>query len=442
METSAESGKDYIGTLLQLGQTLNSSLDLSQVLHTAIEQVVKFVNAERGFILLVEEGSRRVWGKATHGIDPLELESALSSREKSNSPEISRTIVERALQEREHILSMNAMEDSRFAKHTSVRLANLRSVLCVPLIAQGKVIGIVYLDNRVKDDVFHERQLEMLTAFANQAAVAIQNARLYDNLKKSVEERLRLQSELHEKETQRLALEEANRLKSDYIGFVTHELRNPLTTIRGFIQTLELDDTLSRSEQLEFYETIEAECDRMLEMINELLDSSRLEAGRPITLNARMLDLTPLLERICRFQRFYRFWTPAHTLKLEIEPGLPAIEADEDKLHQILSNLLSNAIKYSPEGGEILVRAYSVENGVHIEVRDNGIGMTQEQISKLFTPYERLEREEIRAIPGTGLGLFLTRHLVELHGGRITCQSEPGKGSLFTLFLPRHTPSA
>ncbi len=439
--TSAENSKDYIGTLLQLGQTLNSSLDLSQVLHTAINQVVQFVNAERGFIILVEEGSRRVWGKATHGMDPLELESALSSREKSNQPEISRTIVDQALLEREHILSMNAMEDSRFAKHTSVRLANLRSVLCVPLIAQGKVLGVVYLDNRVKDGVFHDEQLEMLTAFANQAAVAIQNARLYDNLKKSVEDRLRLQSELLEKETQRLALEEANRLKSDYIGFVTHELRNPLTTIRGFIQTLETDETLERSEQLEFYETIEAECDRMLEMINELLDSSRLEAGRPITLNARMIDLTPLLERICRFQRFYRFWTPAHNLKLEIEPGLPAIEADEDKLHQILSNLLSNAIKYSPDGGDILVKAYTVENGVNIEVRDHGIGMTQEQVSRLFTPYERNEREEIRTIPGTGLGLFLTRHLVDLHGGTISCQSEAGRGSLFSLYLPRYSAS-
>jgi signal transduction histidine kinase len=300
---------------------------------------------------------------------------------------------------------------------------------------------VVYLDNRVKDGVFHDEQLEMLTAFANQAAVAIQNARLYDNLKKSVEDRLRLQSELLEKETQRLALEEANRLKSDYIGFVTHELRNPLTTIRGFIQTLETDETLERSEQLEFYETIEAECDRMLEMINELLDSSRLEAGRPITLNARMIDLTPLLERICRFQRFYRFWTPAHNLKLEIEPGLPAIEADEDKLHQILSNLLSNAIKYSPDGGDILVKAYTVENGVNIEVRDHGIGMTQEQVSRLFTPYERNEREEIRTIPGTGLGLFLTRHLVDLHGGTISCQSEAGRGSLFSLYLPRYSAS-
>ena len=139
---------NYLTTLLQLGQTLNSSLEISEVLHTAIEQVVNFVSAERGFILLVEEGSNRVWGKATHNIDKLELESALTGRDPNNAPQISRTIVETALRGTEPILSTNAMEDPRFSMHTSVHLAHVRSVLCVPLIARGGTLGIIYLDNR------------------------------------------------------------------------------------------------------------------------------------------------------------------------------------------------------------------------------------------------------------------------------------------------------
>jgi signal transduction histidine kinase len=435
---------NYLRTLLHLGQTLNVSLDLTQVLHIAIEQVVRFVNAERGFILLVEEGTNRVWGKATHGIDPLELESVLSGRDPKNRPQVSRTIIEQSLKDRRLVLSTNAMEDPRFAAHTSVQLSQVRSVLCVPLIAQGQTLGIVYLDNRIKSGVFTDHHAEMVTAFANQAAVAIQNARLYDNLRKSLEERLHLQEELHDKETQRMALEEANRLKSDFIGYVSHELRNPLTTIRGYIQTLEADTegSLGDDVKAEFYQTIEAEADRMLTMINELLDSSRLEAGRPLTINPRPIDITPLLQRMARAKRFHKAWTPNHRMQAEIADNLPEIEADEDKVLQILSNLLSNAIKYSPEGGTITLAARPVESGIEIVVKDQGVGMNEEQCTRLFGRFERLERDDIRQISGTGLGLYLTRKLVELHGGTIKCDSKPGEGSVFTVFLPQRLPEA
>jgi signal transduction histidine kinase len=432
----------YLRTLLQLGATLNVSLDLSQVLHIAIEQVVKFVRAERGFILLVDAATNRVWGKATHGVDPLALESVLSGRDAKNVPQISRTIVEESLRDRRSVLSTNAMEDPRFAARTSVQLSQVRSVLCVPLIAQGQTLGIVYLDNRIKSAVFNEHDAEMLTAFANQAAVAIQNARLYENLRKSADERLLLQQELHQKETQRVALETANKLKSDFIGYVSHELRNPLTTIRGYVQTLaaDADETLGRETRAEFYDTIEAEADRMLNLINELLDSSRLEAGHKLSINARPIQIRPLLERLARAQRFYKFWTPKHNMVVDIATDLPEIEADEDKVLQIVINLLSNAIKYSPEGGNVTLSAHPVEGGIEISVGDEGLGMNEEQCSKLFGQYERIERDDIRKIGGTGLGLHLTKHLVELHGGNIRCDSHAGEGSRFTVFLPAETP--
>src|SRR5437588_12998068 len=122
--TEMVSDTSYLRTLLQLGATLNVSLDLSQVLHIAIEQVVNFVKAERGFILLVEEGTNKVWGKATHGVDPVALETVLSGRDPNNAPQVSRTIVEEALKDRRAVLSTNAMEDPRFASRTSVQLSN------------------------------------------------------------------------------------------------------------------------------------------------------------------------------------------------------------------------------------------------------------------------------------------------------------------------------
>jgi two-component system sensor histidine kinase/response regulator len=442
--TETVSDTSYLRTLLQLGATLNVSLDLSQVLHIAIEQVVNFVKAERGFILLVEEGTNKVWGRATHGIDPFNLETVLKGKDPENTPQISRSIIEEALRDRRTVHSTNAMEDARFSSRTSVQLAHVRSVLCVPLIAQGHTLGIVYLDNRIRSGVFSDRDAEMLTAFANQAAVAIQNARLYENLRKSMEERLKLQQELHEKETQRIALEEANRIKSDYIGFVSHELRNPITTIRGYAQTLEndKDSQLEPAIRAEFYETIEAECDRTLNLINDLLDSARLEAGKALTLHLQTVDLKSLLEKQGRSTRLSKYFKPHHHFVLDIAPDLPEIEADQDKVIQIITNLLSNALKYTPNEGTITLSAVPKPGGVEIAVTDEGVGMDDEQRSRLFGRFERIERDSIKTIGGTGLGLHLTRHLVDLHGGTISCESEPGKGSRFTVFLPAKSPSA
>ena len=436
---------DELATLLELGRILNSSLDLKQVLETAIEQVIRFVGAERGFILLVDVETGRVWGEAVRNIEKAALEATLSGADTANRAEISRTLVENVLETRQPVVAHNAMEDPRFASSMSVQLSSLRSVLCIPLVTQARLLGVIYLDNRVKTGVFTEHHLALLSAFGNQAAVAIENARLYDNLRRSLEERLKLQDELHTQETKRLALEEASRLKSDFIGFVAHELRNPLTTIRGYVQTLMQDEenTLGEEIKTEFYEAIEADSDRLLDMINELLDVSRLEAGRPLSLAVKPVEIRALLEKLARRHRFYKFFTRQHEMVTEFAPDLPeTLLADEDKLNQILSNLLSNAIKYSPDGGKIRLSARTDGDGILISVQDAGVGMTEEQASRLFRQYERLERDDIKNIPGTGLGLYLVKHLVEMHGGTIAAVSTPGQGSTFLVHLPLRPPDA
>ncbi len=440
LKLSEATSDAYLSELLELGRLLNSSLDLKQVLETAIESVVGFVGAERGFILLVDPTNGRVWGEAIRGMDESLLKATLSGQDTENKAEISRTIIDNTMLSGKPLLTHNAMEDPRFANSQSVQISNLRSAMCVPLIAQGRSLGIIYLDNRIVSGLFTDRQLTMLTAFSHQASVAIENARLYDNLRRSLEDRLKLQDALHQQETQRLALEEAGRLKSDFIGFVAHELRNPLTTIRGYVQTIlqDEDKTLDEETKREFHEAIEADSDRLLDMINELLDVSRLEAGRPLTLARKDIDLRALLEKLARRHRFYKFYTPKHQISAEFEEDFPeTVSADEDKLNQIFSNLLSNAIKYSPNGGTIRVKA-SRENRAHvrIEVKDSGLGMTPEQVSRLFRQYERVEREDIKNIPGTGLGLFLIKSLVELHDGTISASSDSGRGSVFTVILP------
>jgi signal transduction histidine kinase len=400
--------------------------------------VIRFVRAERGFILLVDAETGRVWGEAVRNLDKAALEATLSGTDLTNRAEISTSVVETVLDSAQPLLTHNAMEDPRFASRQSVQFSHLRSVLCVPLMTQGRVLGIIYLDNRAQSGIFTDKQLTMLSAFANQAAVAMENARLYENLRKSLEERLRLQDELHRQETKRLALEEASRLKSDFIGFVAHELRNPLTSIRGFVQTMLLDEEAVTPDMArEFHETIEAESDRLLDMINELLDVSRLEAGRPLTLALKPVELRPMMEKLVRRQKFSKFYTSHHELKTEFDPNLPeTLNADEDKLNQILSNLLSNAVKYSPNGGAVTLSAKRDGDNVAISVSDEGVGLTPEQQARLFRQYERAERDAIKNIPGTGLGLYLVKSLAELHGGTIGVNSEPGRGSTFTVMLP------
>lgn len=440
-ETTAKSPsqENYLEKLLELGQLMNSTLELKQVLDIAMEQVIKFVGAERGFILLVDVATGKVWGEAMYQIDRAALEAAFSGREGGNQAEISKTIVENVLTTKQPVISYNAMEDPRFASRQSVQFHNLRSVLCVPLLVRDKLLGVIYLDNRLKTGVFSEEHLQMLQAFSNQAAIALENARLYENLRRSLEERLRLQDELHKQETRRLAMEEANRLKSDFIGFVAHELRNPLTTIRGYVQTIlsDTDHTLDEETKQEFYRAIEADADRLLDMINELLDVSRLEAGRPLTLAIREVDIRAVLERLVNRYRYYKFYTDRHQLVLDVADDVPnTIEADEDKLTMIFSNLISNALKYSPQGGEVRITARKEADTLVVQVKDQGVGMTQEECARLFRPYERLEREEIRNIQGTGLGLYLVKHLVDLHKGTISVESAPGQGSTFTVRLP------
>jgi len=421
--------RDYLSDLLSLSQALNISLDLHEVLERAMDMVIDFVKAERGFIMLRDKESGALEVKAARGIEPEAI---------TGGQEISQTIITQAADEGKPVLSLNAMQDPRFADRKSVMVSGLRSVMCVPLAVQDRIIGVVYVDNRMKTGLFNQKQLEMLSAFANQAVVAIENARLYQELRDSLEARLALQNELHEKEKERMASEKASQMKSEFIAYVSHELRSPLTVIKGFASTMYNDNEgfLEREDLMEFYEAIESSADRLLVMINELLDTSRLEAGCDLQLAVKEIDLGEELGRIARMLKHYKYFTEAHQFEIDVPADLPRLVADPDKVAQVISNFVTNAIKYSPEGGVIRLSARGSDGLMLISVSDQGVGMDPEQAAKLFGRYERIERDDIKNIAGTGLGLYLAKYMVDLHRGRVWAESEKGKGSTFFLELP------
>ncbi len=231
------------------------------------------------------------------------------------------------------------------------------------------------------------------------------------------------------------------RMKTAFVSTVSHELRTPLTSIKGFVSTLlaDTDGYYDNDTRLEFLGIIDAETDRLRRLIEDLLNVSRIEAGRALQLNPKPIDVPGLAEKVCTIQRSY---THKHTLSTHFTEDFPTIVADEDKVDQILTNLVNNAIKYSPDGGQVKVRGWyepEVEQVV-VGVSDQGIGIPKDQAAKVFERFHRVDNRDTREVGGTGIGLFLVKHLVEVHGGEIWVESEPGQGSEFLFRLPLKPP--
>jgi PAS domain S-box-containing protein len=232
-------------------------------------------------------------------------------------------------------------------------------------------------------------------------------------------------------------LRNVDRMKSDFVSTVSHELRTPLTAIKGFARTL-LDDptgeVFDQEMRMEFYGIIDSECDRLTRLISDLLNVSRIERGLPLQLNFSTIALAALVDKCINFHRGY---TVKHELSAHLPPDLPAIIADQDKVDQILSNLIGNAIKYSPDGGHIVVSAVDEGDKLRFSVSDQGMGIPLEHLDKIFQRFHRVHSGDSQRVGGTGLGLFLSKSLVEAHHGVIWVVSTLGEGSTFYFTLPK-----
>ncbi|MDP8911869.1 MAG: cell wall metabolism sensor histidine kinase WalK, partial [Actinomycetota bacterium] len=227
-----------------------------------------------------------------------------------------------------------------------------------------------------------------------------------------------------------LAAREREQMRADLIASVSHELRTPLTSILGFAQTLLARDA-DEDERARYLKIIEKEGIRLKKLIDDLLDLRDIAAGR-VAANERV-DLTELLAEQAEL---FRGESDAHRVVVDVPPQPLVVTGDRDRLSQVASNLISNAIKYSPEGGEVRVSAQAADGVVQMAVRDRGLGIPREHQQHIFTKFFRADMPEARRIGGTGLGLALSREIVEAHGGRISFESTEGEGSTFYVDLP------
>jgi len=317
--------------------------------------------------------------------------------------------------------------------YAHVKALRARIFANIPLVARGDAIGVIAAGNPETRRPIQEETRSLLRIFAAHAAIAIENARLYKSLK---EHSATLEQRIAERTK---ALAEASRQKSRFLASMSHELRTPLNAILGFSEVL-LDRFVGdlTPKQVEYVDSIHASGKHLLGLINDLLDLSKIEAGKMV-LHPEPCYLPQTLEdalTLVRSEAIRKRLTPG----LEVAPEVGLIEADPAKLKQILYNLLSNAIKFTPEGGQVTVRGRRVGSLVEVAVADTGIGIRPADQERIFGEFEQVDSAYARQVQGTGLGLPLTRRLVELHGGTLTLESAEGKGSTFTFTLPLRIP--
>jgi signal transduction histidine kinase len=299
----------------------------------------------------------------------------------------------------------------------AVEVAGMRTLLLVPMLKDSEVIGEVAI-YRTEVRAFTERQIGLIENFADQAVIAIENVRLF--------------REIQEKSTQ---LEIANQHKSDFLANMSHELRTPLNAIIGFSEVLSermFGDV--NEKQAEYLKDIHESGRHLLSLINDILDLSKIEAGR-MELEVSTFDLPAALSNAMTLIR-ERAQRHGIELGMEVDPALGAFSGDERKFKQIMLNLLSNAVKFTPDGGKVDVLAKRANGAVEVAVRDTGIGIAPEDQQAVFEEFRQVGRDQMRKAEGTGLGLALTKRFVELHGGAIRLHSTPGQGSTFTVSLP------
>jgi len=398
----------------EVGQTVSSTLDLETVLTRIVSHAVQLSGTDGGAIYEYDETSEEFLLRATDHMEE-ELINALHA----NPPRLGDGVIGRAAATREPVQIPNILEERAYSLRMRQLLERFgfRASLAVPLLREDRIIGGLVI-RRKSTGEFRSEVIELMKTFATQSVLAIQNARLF--------------REIEDKSRQ---IEAANRHKSEFLANMSHELRTPLNAIIGFSEVLQekLFGELNE-KQAEYIFDILTSGQHLLSLINEILDLSKVEAGR-MELELSSFDLPLAIDNARTFVR-ERAVKHGITLDVDVDERLGEYIGDERKIKQILLNLLSNAVKFTPEGGRISITANKTDNGAEISVSDTGIGIPPAELPTIFEEFRQVGGDYAHKKEGTGLGLTLAKKFVELHGGRIWVESEVGNGSTFRFTLP------
>jgi signal transduction histidine kinase len=379
-------------SLIEVSRNLSSTLDLDTLLKNIVTAAAEVTYTHAASILLYDEGKNELYFQVSTNIDSPLMRGLVVPVESSIAGEI--------VTKRKPIVVMDVKSNPRHFDRVGKELdIQTQSLLGVPLIAKDKVIGVLEVINKIDGDCTQEDE-ELLGALGSQAAIAIENARLFQ--------------------------------QSDLVSEMVHELRTPLASINTAAFLLKRPE-ISPDQRTQIAETIQSEAGRLSEMVSSFLDLARLESGRS-QFKVKPVDLKKIITETIDIMQGT---ASEKGLKLEksIQEPLPLVEGDSDKLLQVGINLVSNAIKYNRPNGKVTVGAKADKDQVYFYVADTGLGMLPEHVESLFTRFYRVPGSE-NVAQGTGLGLTIVKKIVEGHGGQIDVKSEVGSGTTITVILP------
>jgi signal transduction histidine kinase/CheY-like chemotaxis protein len=403
---------DELEALGEISQTVSSSLDLDEVLTTIVTRAAELSGADGGSIFEFDASATRFVLRTCSGTS-----DALADELRRTPIGLDETFVGQAAARGEVRQSPDLDAEPPDPHLDTLRRHGWRSMVAVPLRRDDEIIGVLVV-RRKAPFTLPAATVDLLETLASQSVVAIHNARVFGQLEQKSRE-----------------LEVASQHKSDFLASMSHELRTPLNAVIGFSDVL-LDRMFGdlSERQDEYLRDIRNSGRHLLELINEILDLSKVEAGQ-MELDISAVSLPDLIERSVAMvsERASRHGI---SLATDVDPTLGTTEGDELKLKQVVLNLLSNAVKFTPDGGSVKVTARRVPSEARVSVSDTGIGIAEADKERIFAAFQRGDRGVRKNVEGTGLGLTLSKRIIELHGGRIWMESELGVGSTFSFAIP------
>jgi PAS domain S-box-containing protein len=524
-----------MSALMEASIIINSTRNLEELLKIIMQSAEKVMQAEASSVFLIDNEKNELYFEVATGPKENEVKKIRLKMGEGIAGWVAYT--------GESLLVPDVSKDPRFAKRVDDQTKFItRSVICVPLKVRNQTIGVVQVLNRIGGNSFAKSEIKFLEALASQAAIAIENANLYEHLEERAEqlnkelkvanvnlsiEKLRIESIVQSMEDAVVAInkdnqivminrvaerifdinakqayagmlseyiknkmiidnfnavleakstlknevkfqlgkkehtfaavftpiisekqeaagsvavfrditeiKELDKMKSEFLNMVSHELRTPLTPIQAYSELMMVRN-VDPEKVKNYANIINKETQRLGSLIGDLLDLSRIDAGKGLSLTLEEMDFTELLRTV---YETFKNASLKHKIILTIPEKSETILFDKNKMIQVMTNLLSNALKYSPDGGNIYITMDDRDGKIYTTVRDEGLGISKEDLPRIFEKFYRVESEAVKKIGGTGIGLPIVKYMMDLHNGSIDVKSEVGKGSEFTFYIPK-----